>query len=197
MNKINLILIIILTTSCSNKEIITYYNFKPDQIKERYFVKSLNNKKVGEFISYDIDGNILSISNFNNDKLNGISNIFCEKDSIVLESFQYKNDKLNGETKGFYCDGSPRYSALYKEDKLVKVYDLYSKDGKSLFPGNHNNGTGEVLKYNEKGVLVAKYEIKDGLKDGIYISISNTGYRDTIFYTKGYSERLGFSSNLY
>lgn len=182
---------------CGTKEKITYYPFGEKVVKEKYIINIWTRKIEGVVYTYSFEGKLLSTAEYKNGKANGVSKTFCEDGVHFLETSNYKDDILNGITEAFYCNGNPRFTVLYDNNRIMKVYNLFSEDGEKLFPGDHSNGNGIILKYDAEGNLISEISIKNGLRNGMCLTISNTGFVDSTFYKDGYAEKYSNHRYLY
>ena len=180
---------IIFVMSCGQKEIVKYSK-TTEKIIEKYYINKLTKNIEGKFYSYDSNGNLFKITEYKSNVPNGKSVMYCLDGKTVLESSLYLEGQLNGVMEGFYCNGNPKFKIIYDKNKILKVYDLFTSNGIELFPGNHKDGNGVILKYDETGNLVSRMNIKNGLKDGYSYDISNTGFVDSSFYIQGVNEDL-------
>ncbi len=150
-----------------------------------------NDKPVGEFNRYDINGKLTSILYYSDKgkrasaKLfnpNGIRLAvgtyinekkdstwkFFDKKGVLFSEKNYIKGVLEGECKEYYPNGSIHFERNYKSGKIEGVYKEYYKNGQLRSKKIYENGspTGLVIVFHSNGVpkIVGKYN--NGLKDG-------------------------------
>lgn len=104
----------------------------------------------------------------------------------VLESISYREGKRCGKTVIRYCDGAKAAEEDYK-DGLIEMGDYFDRSGEKIAAVRDSEGKqavfvegrlfelreikegapeGEVLQFDEEGVLVVRFRTKGGLKHG-------------------------------
>jgi len=82
----------------------------------------------GEEKSYSETGQLISISRFENDQLNGLSQSWNKKGILVFEG-EYKDNLRQGKFNKFYEDGKPYLEQFYVADQLHGLKKKYDPDG--------------------------------------------------------------------
>lgn len=184
--------------SCGNKQITEYYTFGDEGINQQYEVDRLFGYLNGVATTYTIEGNLLSKYHYRRGKAHGRAEMYCESGAQLFSKAHFVNDQIDGIYEEYFCEnGQLRAKVLYDLGKLVEVSEIFDRKGDSLFSGDHSDGNGTVLKYDEYGNLSNRFTIKNGLVDGYFVSITNTGYKDSTLYVNGYNEEQDYHFSLY
>ena len=99
----------------------------------------IRQKKEGEWIFYDDQGNIRSKSNFVNDLQHGVTNTFYES-GREFKREEFVNGELNGPFVEWYQDGQIRAKGTYKNGQLNGSVQQFYEDGVKSLDGNYVDG---------------------------------------------------------
>lgn len=160
-----------------------------DQTEQRegvtYEINSLN-PFTGILVNYGFDGKVSSRDNYNNGRLDGLSELYYDNGQLIfrinfkegredgLAEFYFENGQLqkkgsyvqgkeDGLWESFYHTGAPASRILYKDNKVVLPSKYFDANGKKIV-----NGVIEIYdsKYSKsstmKGPLKDKLTIKEG-----------------------------------
>lgn len=116
---------------------------------------------------YFPNGRIMSLANYNNGKLDGVSKTFNES-GIMLKEFNYKDNMRNGRCVTYYPNGNVESSIMYRNDAVSGEYVTYTENGSIIFDGTMEGEifTGTVNQYNGEGVIMTTKEYKSNVLDG-------------------------------
>lgn len=148
-------------------------NFNDENKKgsEGFYIKG---KKVGTWLFYNNNGNIVTKSNYNNDIIDGLSITYYPTGEI-LEKINYKNGVLHGPWQRFYSSGATQTSASYNNGVLDGHYKVINDNGDVSIEGVYKNGKqiGDwktfdnntrkhfIVKYDNNGNIVNEEEIHE------------------------------------
>lgn len=116
----------------------------------------------GESIYYFPNGYVKSYINYIEGKANGTienyySNGNIEHIGLVVD------DKAEGIHEYYYPNGILKQLILYNKNRIITVDKCADKKNNKLYCGKINNGNGFINVYDEKGNLIARDQIEDGL----------------------------------
>ena len=147
-------------------------------------------------IMLSINKDTVYITNYLYGKKNGLSKHFYENGRVQL-FLNYKNDKLDGICDSYFMNGKLRSRIKYRSDLIWEIMNVNDSLGNSLDFGKIKDGNGFLKHYLFDG----NYEegkIKNGLKDGHWKTVSNSGHVGSVFYFFGESEYMpGYIDNFY
>lgn len=159
----------------SFKKIIKEYNLKKKSYEVEYYSK-INNSDV------------LNYRFFVNDKVNltpnGVFTNFYDS-GMKSEVLNFENGKLSGITNKWHKNGKLSFEGEYKiikEETVLFHYNYWNKNGEQKV----KNGNGifeEFNTENEESIFTGK--IKNGLKDGIWTTISSDYPKTEEVYENG------------
>jgi len=131
------------------EEIVSYYIIHNEKkIQDRYYLE--NNKKEGKYYSYYPNGNMMIVTEYKNDKLDGPF-LSWYNDEDILKSTQkhiechFKNGLLQGNFYSYYIHGILHKECYYHKGLLNGYVKLYSNRGLLLSDDYYYNG----IKYME------------------------------------------------
>ena len=155
---------------------------------EYYIGQSLNGKKHGKGIIFDMYGNVKYDGDFSNGEKEGKGKyiykdgkiyegewvkgkkngkgIIYNKDGSILYEGDFVNDKREGNCKYIFEDGS-YYIGQCKDDKMTGKGKLYLKNGELKYDGDYVNGIKEgngKLMYDSGGYYIG--QIQNGKRHG-------------------------------
>ncbi len=146
-------------------------------------------QKNGFYRMVSDDGLMIEEANYVKDTLHGVRKIYDELGKIQIEE-TYEHGLFSGPYKTFYPDGNVELEGFYTKNETSGTWRKYYPTGQLMeevgFSGNMENGPfkeyhengklktvgtyldgdnedGELLKYDENGVLVQKMECKRGI----------------------------------
>lgn len=103
-----------------------------------------------------------------------------------IESITYIHNKVNhGRYLEFHGNGKIFLEYEYKLGCLNSIKGVYSDKGDLYDWGTFSNGNGEVKEFTKSGALEAYGGFENGLKEGRWVYVTNTGHRDTVYFKKG------------
>jgi antitoxin component YwqK of YwqJK toxin-antitoxin module len=101
----------------------------------------------------------------------------------------YKSYRQEGWFTIRYYNGNLKCKILVENGKLLKIKDYYGIKNDIIDIGSFRDGNGYLKIYNRNGVLKEEGNVKDGLKDGMWIvQTESIIFRDTIYFYKGRSQ---------
>lgn len=133
----------------------------------------------------------------------------------ILDS-NYKEGKLEGEYETFYENGDTKIKTTYKNGLLNGEYIHYHGNGQVFKRYNYNNGNeldyevyfgngqlniqqefpnGIYRQYTETGLLVKTYQLKNGERDGLFVTYFNPSGREK--YKLSYKEGIRNGEEIY
>lgn len=124
-----------------------------------------NGKYNGIMKRYYDNGNIKSLSTFENDLENGLFQGFFENGSLNFKGYSY-NDLKNGEYYQYYDNGQLEFNTHYKNDKPEGLLEAYFKNGKRKAVCYLKNGKKDGLfyRYDSTGKLISKEIYQNDLR---------------------------------
>ena len=162
------------------------------KIKENY----LNGNQTGLAYNYNYRGQLQSISNYKNDALDGIYDIY--DNGILSQVSHYSNGVHNGPYTTFYPDGTIKTEGFIKDNEVnytkttytqsgkiseiskfiedeVTFTESYDNSGKKEFEMDYKNKNGKVnLKFNN-GVSSQEFEMVNGKYNGKFLTKDKIG----------------------
>ncbi len=133
-------------------------------IEEGFF---LDGKKTGTWFNYYPDGRVVAIRSFIDGKVDGTFITIDDRGRILLQAL-YRDNFLNGMVTE-YKNGSRRMKeTFYKDGKKNGVQREYFELGPPRKEVDYKDDVvdGKVKFFNDKSVLIAEYEYKNGQKVG-------------------------------
>jgi antitoxin component YwqK of YwqJK toxin-antitoxin module len=183
---------------CPNYERKTYYPHDDEALMISEVVSMCSQELNGLKMYYSLDGTILNIESYSKGERDGLSTQFCDGKKSVLFENNYSNGELDGNSVEYYCENGVERSVIaYENGKIMNVVKLLAPTGERLQKGDHKDGNGEFLKYDETGRLSAQIRVRDGKLNGYSVFFTNTGYVDSIYYVDGFSEGVPFETKSY
>jgi antitoxin component YwqK of YwqJK toxin-antitoxin module len=150
----------------SGREYCIIYGWKGN-IKSQGFL--LNGKKDGSWREYnELNGEVLKISEYSEDALNGASITFNNSGFIQTDE-TYSNNKKNGQRISFgNFGGRMKLLENYKDDVLEGMKKTFYDDGKIQEEGNYKNGQRDGLTtwYLQNGNRSMEYNYINGNIEG-------------------------------
>jgi antitoxin component YwqK of YwqJK toxin-antitoxin module len=174
-------LFLLLFISCTNKRTVYIGEYK--DYEEVVLIGT--SIKHGIFIRYDFNGDTVEKCNYSMNKLDGEYIEFYEGGKQRHAIANYNNGKFDGEYKEFYKKGNLKFCIDYKKNKIWNIKSYFDINSKILLNNEFLNGNGIVYKYDDVGNVIEVGEIKNGLKEGKWVTYTNTGHADTILYDNG------------
>ncbi|WP_109832779.1 toxin-antitoxin system YwqK family antitoxin [Reichenbachiella versicolor] len=172
-----LIMIIMITfqTTAQNRKVETYYDLYKTKIHEFYTtLDTPPYRKHGLYKEFDTQGNLIRYKEFNDGKQDGVVRIYyfmpdySQKDcygKLTAESY-WKDGKRHGWDKAWSCDRGrliPTQEIYYEYGEQVKA-KLYHRNGELK---SENQRTGLNKEWDDKGNLIAEYQLVDGVEEGL------------------------------
>lgn len=146
-----LILVILLTSSCTSKtKFVEIYNDE-GILTEKYQVIQ-DSIKHGEYYSFYPEGNI-------------------------FEASHYNMGELSGQRKLYFQDGTVEIEENYVEGVIQGPYHTYYKNGKPNVSCNYNHGVleGLVRKFYNTGELMEEVTFQDNVENGPFTEYYKNG----------------------
>lgn len=130
--------------------------YSTGEIGERYYLNEFNNKE-GVLTQYWKDGQIRSISFFNNNVLEGIARTYYPNGQLRSEIL-YVNGKDNGTYKQFYPTGQKRLEVAYENGIKNGPDRLFYINGQLAYEIMFDNGNPDKLisVWNQDGLFMGK-----------------------------------------
>ncbi len=113
------------------------------------------------------------------------------EDGSLESSANLSCGQMDGKYEEFYENGQVFFVYLYDAGKLIEDLGTYSEDGKLLAKGNVKNGNGELVTFYKNGDYYCKGMIKDGLKQGFWMTWSGGKWVKDYQYNKGVNQTTG------
>lgn len=125
---------------------------------------------------YFPNGQIMSLINYDNGQLNGVSKTFNESGALLTE-FNYKDNVRNGLCVTYFPNGNIESSFMYDNGVVAGQYQTFTEEGKPIFAGTMDEElfTGTFFQYHENGVLAKSAEYKSNVLDGTLTKYYETG----------------------
>ncbi|MCS3529574.1 toxin-antitoxin system YwqK family antitoxin [Chryseobacterium sp. JUb7] len=138
--------------------------YAPGKIRsESYYDNSGN--KTGTWKNYGTEGDIIEITNYKDDKKDGLSELYQK--NILKRQELYQNDK-KVSTKVFDEEGKLQAEDVYANNQYVKTIG-YFKDGKTQYV--HYSNADKIF-YDVNGTIIHTNKFKNGRQVGIHKSIN-------------------------
>jgi antitoxin component YwqK of YwqJK toxin-antitoxin module len=158
-------------------------------LKEIYQRSKKTGLREGFYHRIDSSGILMEEAHYKQDTLHGIRKLFHENGVIEYEE-SHDMGRYHGPFRNYYEDGTLEMEGEYKHDEMVGVWTRYYPGGQKMeevqFSNNMENGPftewyengklkatgsylegdnehGELLEYNEEGVLIARKECVRGI----------------------------------
>ncbi len=148
----------------------------------------------GQSIYYHPTGALSEIIPYHKGQIEGDSQSF-EEDGTLFESTHYEQGIKSGKSLGYWAKATPQWDEDW-DNNLLQTGRYYAKDGSLLSQVDAGRGTrtifgdsspsethsyiagrpeGEVLLFNEKGIITQRLHVKDDEKHGeeIYYYVDN------------------------
>jgi antitoxin component YwqK of YwqJK toxin-antitoxin module len=109
----------------------------------------------------DTSGKLIREEHFENDILNGKARDFYPNGQVEIEEF-YIDGELNGTRRHFYPSGQRWTEVEYRNGKTWTALGSFLENGRPLFPGTLNNGTGVLHIYDKYGQIQESYMFLKG-----------------------------------
>jgi antitoxin component YwqK of YwqJK toxin-antitoxin module len=105
---------------------------------------------------------IFSEGEYVNDMLEGFLK-FYDRGKLIAK-IAIKHDIFDGVYTSYHDNGTVWSELLIRQGKRMEILSNYSSDGKSMPKGTLKNGSGTVIRYDEKGNQIAIDHYKNGVK---------------------------------
>lgn len=176
-------------------------------------VMMVSYKRNGSSISYDEEGNVIAILNFENDVLIGDKNFlyysngrlkasfdakstedillrkFYSENGLLLNEHKLLNGKFHGEQKVYYRDGGLKIQECYNNGVLNGEAKTFYKNGQLQFSGSYVDGIqdGEIRRYYLNGNLKKAFDVEDGKVIGVaHEYFSDGAVSSSQYYENGF-----------
>jgi antitoxin component YwqK of YwqJK toxin-antitoxin module len=139
---------------------ISYMYYPNKKIKAELSYK--NNKLSGLSKTFHKNGALASETNYINNKAHGIVTEYFS-DGNLQRKVNYKFGKFaDGDFMEYYKNGKLKYQEYYEDNKLKQLRHFY-KNGVLKKEASYNkNMNGKITTYNEKGIILKMYVVKNG-----------------------------------
>ncbi len=181
----------VISITKENKKIKEYYTSGKLKTEGQFY----DNEKTGKWVSYYESGEIKSVKNYKNGKLDGYQKmdysqvLYMEghsKEGLkigIWKSYLKKNNQLKylkhfdnygnaiGKWEDYYDSGELFSVENYFDNKANGKQTEYFKNGNISSVGEKRNGKNEGIwkYYNERGTLIYEREFKNGVETGKHI----------------------------
>lgn len=163
MKKYSFILISILLYISLNAQ--THYQeilrFKNNDVKA-VVTYNANDVLDGESIYYYPNGYVKLYINYIEGKANGMVENYHSNGNIEHIGL-VQDDKAEGIHEYYHPNGVLKQLILYSNNRIIDIDKCANKKNTKLYCGKINNGNGFINVYDEKGNLIARDQIEDGL----------------------------------
>lgn len=132
-------------------------------------------KKDSTWVNYNLDGLVLSVENYKNDKLNGKKIMYYLEGQIETEKLNplsityYEDGIINGEYKEYFSTGKLKRVGLYIDGEQQGEWKEYYPNGSISSSSKYKNGLlhGWSYSYNKQGEEIGKemYQFGELLSD--------------------------------
>jgi antitoxin component YwqK of YwqJK toxin-antitoxin module len=150
-----ILLIPILTISCSKHDVILTEDQLPDDI---FYLKDEIKPFTGRCLVYFYKTEILKEEiNFRNGILDG-SHISYYKNGVIKRIGHYREGNFNGKWTGYDTEGNKTFEVEYKNDTLIGRFISWYSTGVIKQKGSYHNNVqiGEWISYDEAGMITKK-----------------------------------------
>jgi len=190
------LLILFLIMSCYQNKYEYYHTNEGEILRASYKINRFTKKVEGTSVHFDMKGDTTMITEFKSGKAHGKAISFHSNGEVHTIDF-YNNGVQTGVCKEFYQNGNIRSIVEYNEDKLWNIIEIRDVNKSKLDYGDLKDGNGLVKKYDEYGNLAEYGNIRNGLREGEWTYFTNTGYKSTKEFKKGYPENYNYQVILY
>ena len=155
---------------------------------EQYTLRKKDQVKHGPYQKFTLDGGLVEEGQYVNGQISGERKKYAQGKLVAVETME--NGEYHGLYQSYYPEGGPNSSGVYDHDQMVGVWKRYYRNGQVLeevtFKDNLENGPfkewyengnlkavgqykngdqedGELLLYNEQGVLIRKMNCVEGI----------------------------------
>jgi antitoxin component YwqK of YwqJK toxin-antitoxin module len=118
-------------------------------------------KKHGKYITYYFGGCVKNSYYFKNNKRDSINTKYFQNGNIYMSAI-CKNGKMEGLSIGYWSNGKIRGEIIAKNNRPWTIISSYSEEGLPLEQGTLAEGNGSLYYYDERSILVAIDEYKNG-----------------------------------
>jgi len=186
---LSLILLVNISNAQEHKEYYDNGNLKVSGVVKY-------DKKVGEWKSYYVSGELESVANFEYILGDGYGKNRISRKVHTKEFYEngntkqtgtYLNDKKTGEWKTYYKSGQLEKIGIYKNGNRNDEDKTYYKNGqlKLFLKFENGNPIGETKLYHENGQLWILGKFKNGKKNGEWNYYTNKGINTVKYYLNG------------
>ena len=123
-------------------------------------------KKHGKFIERYFNGNMKTVSYYQDDLLEGVENKYYMTGNISLQA-HYKKGVKNGPITTWYSNGVIRESGYLVNEMYDGEWENYDERGMLVGEGIFVNGTGKRFSYDEIGRLRSETNFVNNKKEGL------------------------------
>jgi len=130
---------------------------------ERYSRRVDTYAKQGEFMRISPEGNVIEVSQYNNDTLQGPRVMFADNgDTLIIENYQ--NGLFQGEYRAYYEGNVLELEGNYVANFMEGEWKRYYQNGQLMevvsFSDNEENGP--FVEYHENGKMKAEGYYRNG-----------------------------------
>jgi len=137
-----------------------------------FYVKG---KRHGEAREWNIDGQIVLVCNYQNNKLHGE---YFARDDRFFQKVTYVNGKMNGKRCIYWDNGQLFEEITYVSGRQIGPYRMMNQDGSVMKEFEYNkkgNLEGRCVEYHNNGNVSCISYFKDGLKHGKFVKYHENG----------------------
>jgi antitoxin component YwqK of YwqJK toxin-antitoxin module len=116
----------------------------------------------GESIYYYPNGYVKSYINYIEGKANGTIENYHQNGELEAIGL-IVDDKAEGIHEYYHSNGVLKQLILYKNNRIIDINKCTDKKNNKLYCGKVKNGNGFINIYDEKGNLIARDQIENGL----------------------------------
>ena len=128
-------------------------------------------ERTGKYTYFGSDGKKLTEGFYNAGKDNGLKKVWFLGTENLQYTETFNNDILHGSAKYYESDtGKLGSEGNYKNGKKDGVWIFYFKNGNKKWVGNYKDDqiSGELIQYEENGIIISKENYEDGKLVGKY-----------------------------
>lgn len=130
----------------------------------------------GLYVQLNTNGDTIEKSNYLNDQLHGVRNLYNNGNLEAIET--YDNGNLHGEVIGYFADGTIKRKTVFENNKMNGLLYIYFEDGsiKEEVQMKNNLENGPFKEYYPSGSIHWQGTFKNGPNEnGLLIEFSETG----------------------
>lgn len=115
--------------------------------------------------SYYPNGKLKQAIPLKNGYVNGMMKFYDDK-GVLVHDATVKDNYYHGVQHYYHTNGKVFTTRIYSLGMLLEIKEVKDRNGKSLDPGDYENGNGTMKLYNEFGAHIMSAEYKRGIRNG-------------------------------